>query len=326
MLIEAIYPTDKGIVDSALSNRRWHLGEKNSPAQTLINSTNNKLSADKKEVEWNYARYWHGYLVFLKPLLCVTNPGRIRVLNFQIQFLLICLTLILIYKKLGSYYVLTYPLVSLGIPLCFLVALNREKFFALPIKSAIKKLTAYSAAWGFGYVGMWASKWILATMFTEYNVLVDAFYNALSSKLSPSILQVSEGVTVTQDFTFFDVLGKNFHALDGSYIYIFAAFILYLIYKVIQNRKNFRLNKTVLLTFAFVISLPFIWYFVVIKHSYIHDFLVYRELAIAIFGLSCLLVEIIFSANLAKSSSNKVSARRDGEISAASKDFKTASR
>ena len=196
-------------------------------------------------------------------MLCVADPGTVRVLNFQIQFLLICLTLILIYKKLGSYYVLTYPLVSLGIPLCFLVALNREKFFALPIKSAIKKLTAYSAAWGFGYVGMWASKWILATMFTEYNVLVDAFYNALSSKLSPSILQV---------------------------------------------------------------SLPFIWYFVVIKHSYIHDFLVYRELAIAIFDLSCLVVEIIFSANLAKSSSDKVSARRDGEISAASKDFKTASR
>ena len=65
MLMEAIYPTDAGILDSTLSNRMWNLGERNSPYLTLIEATDNHLQSNI-DTDWNYARYWHGYLIFLK--------------------------------------------------------------------------------------------------------------------------------------------------------------------------------------------------------------------------------------------------------------------
>ena len=178
---------------------------------------------------------------------------------------------------------LTYPFVSLGIPLGFFVMLNKEKFYHLSVRNALKEMFHCSFAWGFGYVGMWSVKWILATLLTRYNVLVDAFYNALASKL-PS---------AAQEFTFYQVLSKNFYALSGSYIFVLAIFILYMIYRAIKNRQNIYFNKTMAAIFTFIIALPFIWYAVVMKHSYIHDFLVYRELAISIFGITCITVEIL---------------------------------
>ncbi len=380
MLMEAIYPTDRGITDSAFSNRMWNLGEEKSPYQTLINVVNNNLG-DDKENSVEYARYWHGYLIFLKPLLSIMDTGKIRVLNFQLQFLLIVLTMILIYKRLGIYHVvalsmaiivinpvttalsfqnstmlyitllsiiylllkneslrknsryiyfflivgictayfdfLTYPFVSLGISLCIFAMLNRKDFFDLPVISALKKCFHCIFSWSFGYVGMWASKWILATIFTEYNILADAFINAIYTKifavqvetqytaesfsmwdhlkflLFSAQNELPAGYIVHKDFTFFDVVKKNIHALDGSFIYIFAIFILYMIFKLIINRQNIFINKTMFAVFGLIISLPFIWYAAIIKHSYIHDFLVYRELSIAIFGISCLLTELL---------------------------------
>ena len=43
-----------------------------------------------------YARYWHGYQLFLRPLLCITNINGIRVINYVLLFLLafICLRLL----------------------------------------------------------------------------------------------------------------------------------------------------------------------------------------------------------------------------------------
>lgn len=50
----------------------------------------------------SYSRYWHGYLVFLRPLLLVFNYSEIRFLNMCMLFLLFTIVNILIKKKLGT--------------------------------------------------------------------------------------------------------------------------------------------------------------------------------------------------------------------------------
>ena len=49
--------------------------------------------------EVTYGRYWHGYLVVLKPLLCLTSVNTIRLLNAVLQLTLVGFVLIELCKK-----------------------------------------------------------------------------------------------------------------------------------------------------------------------------------------------------------------------------------
>ena len=40
---------------------------------------------------WYYARYWHGYLIFMKPLLYLMSLSGVRILNFFFEFICTCL-------------------------------------------------------------------------------------------------------------------------------------------------------------------------------------------------------------------------------------------
>ena len=48
-----------------------------------------------------YSRYWHGYLIWLKPMLCITEFANIRILNMYIQLALLILIMIELYKISG---------------------------------------------------------------------------------------------------------------------------------------------------------------------------------------------------------------------------------
>ena len=48
-----------------------------------------------------YGRYWHGYLVWMKPLLLVFNIPELRIINMGLQLFLLCWMMILLYRELG---------------------------------------------------------------------------------------------------------------------------------------------------------------------------------------------------------------------------------
>lgn len=58
----------------------------------------------EKLVAIEYARYWHGYLIFLRPLLTVFTYMQLRVMSFIIHFLLLGILLYQIKKKIGTKY------------------------------------------------------------------------------------------------------------------------------------------------------------------------------------------------------------------------------
>ena len=49
-----------------------------------------------------YARYWHGYLIFLRPLLILFNISGIRILLLILFIILLSILLVLLYKKFGT--------------------------------------------------------------------------------------------------------------------------------------------------------------------------------------------------------------------------------
>lgn len=68
------------------------------------------MHGEQIEDSFEYARYWHGYLVLLRPLLAIFNYSAIRVLFLVITLALIAILSILIYKKIDLQTAIIYIL------------------------------------------------------------------------------------------------------------------------------------------------------------------------------------------------------------------------
>lgn len=182
---------------------------------------------------------------------------------------------------------LTYPIAAFGISLCLCVLMNEKFFLSMTPKEIWTKLSAYLFAWGFGYGGMWAGKWILASVFTGENVILSALGKAVYR--TSTTLSAAEGGTT---FTFIDVLARNFSALmRGPLPIILGVLVIYLIYILIRRKKKIFITKSRLAAFAFIMMIPFLWYAVLKNHSYVHDYMTYRNLAVTIFAALSFFVE-----------------------------------
>ena len=101
MLLEAIYPSENPLADSMLVP---HIEYKERADIEL--SLAAYLNADEtvSPVKMDYPRYWHGYLVILKPLLFFLSLSDIRMLGIALQLILIFVLLRLMRDNgLGQY-------------------------------------------------------------------------------------------------------------------------------------------------------------------------------------------------------------------------------
>lgn len=287
-----------------------------------------------EETTSSYGRYWHGYLVYLKPLLMLLNYGQIRYLIALVQLLLFAAVVILMIKKkkekhvipfaaaylflnpaalslslqyfpvsvitmvqfvlilmyedkykencmrwiyhflivgaLTSYFdLLTYPILTLGMPLIYLLVENGKS-----IKQGIQFFAGSCVAWGFGYAVMWGSKWILGTLLTSENMIADA--------LGSVLLRVGAAENEAK-VSALEVIMKNIGANKMCLLISIVIFIGMLGYGFWKKKGIClkRINIGVLLC-AF---LPLMWYIVVSNHSFIHYWFTYRILAISIYAI-----------------------------------------
>ena len=171
---------------------------------------------------------------------------------------------------------LTYPIVSLGFPLAIFLATQK----GLSWIGQCKRVLYASVAWGLGYLGIWAGKWLISSLILKKNVFTEAIGSARFR------ISANSG---NRDFSRLEVCRKNmevcFSNIQFIAIFILAVSILYFIRK---NRKcllNAVLNT---LPHLLVACIPFIWYIVFANHSYIHFFFTYRDLAITVCSLTYL--------------------------------------
>lgn len=289
----------------------------------------------------SYGRYWHGYLVYLKPLLMVLNYGQIRYLIGFVQFALLISVIYLMAKNkkdkhilpfiaaymflnpaalslslqylpisvltmvqmlavlkceekykeswerwiyhffiigaLVSYFdFLTYPLLSLGIPMCYLLVENRKN-----LKEDILRFIGSCMAWGAGYASMWGSKWVLGTLITDENMIMDALGNVL--------LRVG-AVETEATYSVLDVIRKNLGANKLCLLAVIIFSVAMLIRAAVRKQSVDFGNVNVSLILC--AALPFAWYIVVSNHSYIHFWFTYRILAVSIYAELLLLTSI----------------------------------
>lgn len=97
MLGNAVYDDkDKNIFEKALGVYRY-VDESEMPISSLQTFLDKENVGGGEEV--SYPRYWHGYLVILKPLLYILTYSQIRIFNVLLQSILLILLSIKLSKK-----------------------------------------------------------------------------------------------------------------------------------------------------------------------------------------------------------------------------------
>lgn len=176
---------------------------------------------------------------------------------------------------------LTYPIATLGLPLCIWIIQSR------PNKAHFRNLLANSVFWGMGYVGMWAEKWILASLVLKQNIIEDALANVMSRtsvSLPPGSMETEQISRIGTVFTMVRTLIK------WPYIFFLGIpFICLLIYGI--RKQCFTWNKMkngqyLSAGMLFLVALyPLVWFFLTANHSFIHPRLVYRNMGVFVFAV-----------------------------------------
>lgn len=180
---------------------------------------------------------------------------------------------------------LTYPLLSFGGPMIFYLLLERDK---KSLKDNLKSILMFGFIWAIGFFGMWFSKWVIASLVLNQNIIVDGIINTLIR-------------TSSTEFTRIDaVLSNMFIYKKKSYAIIMILISAYYIKRIIAARRNITYDDLKrVLPYAAIAALPFIWYFLLSNHSYIHFWFTYRELFIFFFALMCA-VENLLNKKISK--------------------------
>ncbi|MBQ9327050.1 MAG: hypothetical protein IJ225_00760 [Solobacterium sp.] len=111
----AINPGSGNLIKDAMLNCYVGWGDTDNSAEWLLRTAGGEPFYEGYE-QVVYGRYWHGYLLWLKPLLLVLTLPEIRLLNMGIQLALLVIAMILLYQEAG-------PLACLGVGLG-LIAMN----------------------------------------------------------------------------------------------------------------------------------------------------------------------------------------------------------
>lgn len=341
ILAEAAYDGEKSLMQRVCLVPHIEYGS-DTQANSFIRVFTQESDAEREDV--NYGRYWHGYLLFIKPLMLLTDYSGIRELMGFTQLVMFCTAEYLVLKRhrkdiaaalmllyaflnpaavsmtinygviffilfgellyilchaekyadrsvwlyhfvivgcLTSFFdYLTYPLVTFGVAMLMLLAL-----YPSSVKADLVITVKTGLGWIFGYVGMWASKWVLGSLISGENILIEA----------GRTVAMRSGGDVGEEFSrgglMFAAIYKNLTAsklvLGVTGLFFIAAFVY-----MLCRKKKADIGR-VILAFAFMAA-PLVWYAMAANHSYIHYFFTYRTLGISVFGASLLGMNFFF--------------------------------
>ena len=141
-----------------------------------------------------------------------------------------------------------------------------------------------SLFWGCGYIGMWASKWILGSLLTDTNVLKDA--GAALLKRSGTVV---EGVQITRADAVLQIFST---VLKWPYVIAIAFAVFVVLWMAAKESRRahtrifsgWRKRLPYTLLYLLIALYPAGWVLLAANHSYYHPRLVYRIAGISLFA------------------------------------------
>lgn len=180
---------------------------------------------------------------------------------------------------------LTYPSITLGVPLTLYVIMHRDMF--ADKLSGIISLIKMSASWAVGYGAMWAGKWICYGIFTGDNLIA----NVLNQMSYHTTEEEWFGEKITRIGAVFKTLKV---LIKWPYLLIGVAFVVWLVIMLKKSGNTLKNIKiTGVLPFLFISLYPVIWFLVLFGHSYRCYWFTYRTWGTAAFALSCMIVGLL---------------------------------
>lgn len=337
MLLEASYESSDTPLQKALLAYHGVVGGGFPNAALISRFINGEAFSDYTA----YARYWHGYLVFLRPLLQSMDYSSIRVLNGIVQLLLltfICFLLAkrglrpyiipyiisylmlmpvalamslqysscfygmsigaaallllpeqarrrygwLVFTGIGIYVAffdfLTYPIATFGVPAVLYTALQAGD----SPENRISSIGKVGAAWCVGYAGMWSSKWILASLLTDFDIFSDAF-GAVASR---------SAISAAGKYSFFACEAMNFETFFATPAsFLFDAFVLCMILAILRKKEHIHRMSGIMIPYLILALAPFVWYAFALDHSTVHCFFTNKACVVSVIALMFALLE-----------------------------------
>ena len=171
---------------------------------------------------------------------------------------------------------LTYPVFSLGIPLAVCVLLRMESGERVRFGC----LAALCAAWGAGYGGMWAGKWVLVSALTDVNGIEAAITEILFRTSST----MEHGGDVD---SLAGLMACVEQLLDPLCLLVLALCTLACVLLLVRRgvRREAFAGAGAL---ALIALLPVAWLSLTCNHSVTHAFYTYRSLTVLVFALLCI--------------------------------------
>ena len=179
---------------------------------------------------------------------------------------------------------LTYPIVTLGLPLCFYLVQDAEK--ELHWWKRIKQAFWMCACWAVGYIGMWGMKWVVAEITCQTGTLRNAVWSVIY-RTGPldGYGSAFTGVSRTIDA----ILGQ-YDSMFYSVVFVIIAVttVLSVAWCFIKAR-NKDWGMTVI-CLAVVALFPFAWLTVTQNHTAIHCAFTFRIMAVSVMAMWCMAV------------------------------------
>ena len=332
ILLESADQNDSSILDRALTVYRIK-GHSDSgyPVPTLVEYA--RAGGSRSFEELGYARYWHGSLIYTKPLLCFFTIGTIRKIGLALQvLLLVCiiwrlvkahrslvalgywlgyvtvsvkamgyclqywpatfcmliasLAIVLMWEKeaispsrlsllftvvgatINYFDLLTFPVVTLAVPLLLLFALEGPT----DPKRVLWTVALCSFSWGFAYAFMWILKWLLATVITGRNVFADAAAQGKTRSLASG-----------EDISYVHTVARSLKRyLNNPFNIAVAAFSAYALVFLNQSDRSSKDKARLLFGLAvpalLAMAIVLLWFLGMLEHSWVHPFLANHSL------------------------------------------------
>lgn len=284
-----------------------------------------------------YSRYWHGFQIVLRPLLVLTDYSNLIIVNYILLILVALWCLYEVWWQCSPMDCILLALVLLltafyAVPLCFQYSvcfyimffsvitllqnkkhMNRNKEHEVCSFFTIGALTAFfdllttplltlgiplllylrskeqrsrttglavrlSIAWGMGYAVLWLSKCLVAWLLTGHNIL-NFFMKGVYTRSALGLGSINSLIMT--------------HPIICVAILVILIVIILLVTTHIPFLRQHGWH-------LFIAVMPFLWYAVLLQHSIIHFFFVWRILAITVLSLMMLGRELVTARDTRK--------------------------
>lgn len=183
---------------------------------------------------------------------------------------------------------LTTETLTLSVPLLLMLWADMYRKESVSLRHGIKNAGKAALAWGFGYVGMWVTKWVLASLVLQENVMPyvsEHIGERIGGDIGIGSLQYIFGAVWNNIRCLFPLDYGAGGVFAGMVLVLLAAYVGY-----VYHRKH--VCKDRILLYALIGLLPYIRYIVLHNHSYLHCFFTYRAQMATILAVVLILEEL----------------------------------